>query len=317
MDKLIITCAANPLNSEYGSSLGTPVPDSARRLSPAQLSDVAKGAYDAGASIVHIHPPFDPNWKGSHAFNVKAWAECVKLIREKCPIIVEHGVAGVPYINLQMQANRGPGFSASETEKQGNYDISVERPDTVAMVPSGLDHHWGEDNWMEVMPTREELERDCKLFRQKGCAKPSWEVWYSGAFHNIQWLAERHALEPPYWTTLFFGNRASTSEPATIESLRHVVNNIPEKLKKDLLWQVSVFCIECKTADQLALQTEAILMGGHVRVGVEDNPYYTDGVPAKGNYQLVERIVRLAKELGREVATPDEARKMLGLPKLT
>jgi len=56
-------------------------------------------------------------------------------------------------------------------------------------------------------------------------------------------------------------------------------------------------------------------MGGNVRVGMEDNPYYWDGVPAKSNAQLVERIVRIARELGREVASPDEARKILGLPK--
>ena len=57
-----------------------------------------------------------------------------------------------------------------------------------------------------------------------------------------------------------------------------------------------------------------IIKGGHVRLGTQDVPYYADGVPAKSNAQLVERIVRIATELGREIATPDDARKILGLP---
>jgi 3-keto-5-aminohexanoate cleavage enzyme len=66
---------------------------------------------------------------------------------------------------------------------------------------------------------------------------------------------------------------------------------------------------------QLPLTTHAILLGGNVRVGFEDNIYYTKGVKADSNAQMVERVARLAKELGREVATPDEARQILGLKK--
>jgi len=60
--------------------------------------------------------------------------------------------------------------------------------------------------------------------------------------------------------------------------------------------------------------TAAMIMGGHARVGMEDNIYLSDGVLAKSNAELVEKIVRIARELGREIATPDEARKILGLP---
>ena len=77
------------------------------------------------------------------------------------------------------------------------------------------------------------------------------------------------------------------------------------------LWSLAV----AHCSRQLPLATMAILMGGHVRVGLEDNLYYKKGVLAESNAQLVERIVRLAKELGREVATPDEAREILGIEK--
>jgi 3-keto-5-aminohexanoate cleavage enzyme len=64
---------------------------------------------------------------------------------------------------------------------------------------------------------------------------------------------------------------------------------------------------------QLAITSMAILLGGHVRTGLEDNIYYSAGVLAKSNAELVARYVRIATEVGREVATPDEARKILGL----
>ena len=72
---------------------------------------------------------------------------------------------------------------------------------------------------------------------------------------------------------------------------------------------------DASSQQQLNLLTQAISLGGHVRIGMEDNPYYSDKVPAESNAQLVERIVRIAKELSRDVATPAEARQMLGIPK--
>jgi 3-keto-5-aminohexanoate cleavage enzyme len=69
-------------------------------------------------------------------------------------------------------------------------------------------------------------------------------------------------------------------------------------------------------ASQLSLATVATVMGGHVRVGLEDNIYYAKGVLAKSNSELVERVIRIARELGREIATPAEARKILHLPSL-
>ena len=67
------------------------------------------------------------------------------------------------------------------------------------------------------------------------------------------------------------------------------------------------------TQDQLAIAAHSIALGGHVRVGMEANPYYWDGVPAESNAQIVERIANIARQLGREIASPDEARNMLGL----
>jgi 3-keto-5-aminohexanoate cleavage enzyme len=89
-----------------------------------------------------------------------------------------------------------------------------------------------------------------------------------------------------------------------VENLLHMVRSIPEG---------STWSVAGVGRAQLPLNTMAILLGGHVRVGFEDNVYYEKGVLATSNAQFVERIVRLSKELGREVASPQEARKILGL----
>jgi 3-keto-5-aminohexanoate cleavage enzyme len=92
--------------------------------------------------------------------------------------------------------------------------------------------------------------------------------------------------------------------PGEIDDLLYLVNHIP---------QGSTWTVAGIGRYELPLAVHAILMGGHVRVGFEDNIYYRKGELAKSNAQLVERIVRLARELGREVATPDEAREILNI----
>jgi 3-keto-5-aminohexanoate cleavage enzyme len=92
--------------------------------------------------------------------------------------------------------------------------------------------------------------------------------------------------------------------PATVKSLLHLSEIIPQ----DSTWSVIGV-----GPDQLPMALVAMTMGGHARVGLEDNIYYSKGVLAETNAQLVERIVRIAKEFGREIATPQESRKILNL----
>jgi len=95
-----------------------------------------------------------------------------------------------------------------------------------------------------------------------------------------------------------------TSSYPTFENVVHLVRELPE----DSLWLCSGI-----GPHQVPMTTFAMLLGGHVRVGLEDNVYYRRGEKAESNAQLVERTARLAHELNREVATPAEARRMIGL----
>jgi 3-keto-5-aminohexanoate cleavage enzyme len=93
--------------------------------------------------------------------------------------------------------------------------------------------------------------------------------------------------------------------PATVDNLIHMVRSIPEGSP----WSVCAIGL-----NEFAMGTMAILMGGHVRVGFEDNIYLSKGVKARNNAELVEKVVRLAKELDREIATAEDARRILHLP---
>jgi 3-keto-5-aminohexanoate cleavage enzyme len=113
---------------------------------------------------------------------------------------------------------------------------------------------------------------------------------------------ERGLLKPPLHFQFVLGVLGGM--PATAKSLLHLSEIIPQ----DSTWSVIGI-----GPGQLPMAMIAMGMGGHVRVGLEDNTYYSKGVLAKNNAQLVERVVRIAKEFGREIATPQESKKILNL----
>lgn len=130
--------------------------------------------------------------------------------------------------------------------------------------------------------------------------KPEFEIFERGMIENVLKLERQGLVEGQLYFDFVLG------VPGGINDLTFLVNNIP----KDSIWAVAGIG-KC----QLPLSVHAIAMGGHVRIGFEDNIYYHKGELASSNAQLAARIVRIAKEMGREIATPDEARKILGIIK--
>jgi len=133
--------------------------------------------------------------------------------------------------------------------------------------------------------------------------KPELECYDIGMINNGKVLAEMGHIEKPIYFQFVLGILGCI--PATVDHLIHMVRTIPQESP----WSVCAVGL-----DEFKMATMAILMGGHVRVGFEDNIYISQGVRAKSNAELVEKIVRLAKELDREIATPEEARRILHLP---
>ena len=132
--------------------------------------------------------------------------------------------------------------------------------------------------------------------------KPEMEIFDVSMINNGLSLVKKGLVTPPLHFDFVMGLPGAI--PATIDNLVHLVRGIPDQ---------STWSAAGIGPAQLIMNTHAILMGGHTRVGLEDCIYYRRG-ELTTNERMVERIVRLAGELGREIATPDEARQILNLP---
>jgi 3-keto-5-aminohexanoate cleavage enzyme len=131
---------------------------------------------------------------------------------------------------------------------------------------------------------------------------PEIEIFDTGMIQVARDLIDAELLQPPYWFQFVLGVRGAA--PATARELVHMVDSLPPGSR----WSVCAI-----GRHQLPMNMIAMAMGGHARTGLEDNIYYGYRQLATSNAQLVERLVRIAHEMGRELATPDEAREMIGI----
>lgn len=148
---------------------------------------------------------------------------------------------------------------------------------------------------------KEFLDALVKATLEKGI-KPELEIFEVGMVYTCLKYLEKGLLKPPLHFQFVLGT--PNGMPATVKSLLHLTEIIPQ----DSTWSVIGV-----GAGQLPMAMVAMTMGGHVRVGLEDNIYYSKGILAKSNAELVERVVRISREFGREIATPEEARRILKL----
>jgi len=235
----------------------------------ALVADVVK-CTEAGAAIAHVHLPTGKE------------VETVKMIRERCDVIVQAGMSSYPIDQRESM------FKA--------------KPDMLSIILNHHDEHFTKLSVNQLHPL-EELERYCKRCSQFHI-KPEWEVWHLGSYWNLQYLIDKGLIKPPHVLTLFFNWPGGTWSPPTPDEYLHRVRYMPP----DCIHTVSVMGDE-----QMKIVSLAIGVGGNVRVGTEDNPFITPGAPARNNSEIVSQTARLSREMGREVATPSEARKLIGL----
>jgi len=164
-------------------------------------------------------------------------------------------------------------------------------------------------------PYMELYALSCNLYTQLGIIKFTnleksrrykikleFEVWHTGSYWNLNYLINKNLLDPPYYLTLFFGWPGGTWCPPTIDSFLYLKKYMP----KDSVYSVSIMGKE-----QRQILPLAILNGGNIRVGTEDNPFIKENVPAKNNAEIVKDAINLCRALGREIADPSEARKII------
>lgn len=251
---------------------------------PTQPEEVAKdiqACEEAGASIVHLHARDD---EGENTKDLARYQELQDAIGEYCDDIIVNFTTG------------GGGLYSRE-ERIAPILETEPRPE-IATVDLGP-INFGQTR--TAVNTREQNEEFAERMRDAG-VKPELELFNPGHIPEAKHLIEEGLLEEPYWATVIFGMQ--NGMPASPQNLITFVENLPDPVE----WQ----CLAVGK-HQLPLTTMAMAMGGHVRVGMEDNIYYRKGKLAESNAQFVRRAARIADELNRPVATPDEAREMLGL----
>jgi 3-keto-5-aminohexanoate cleavage enzyme len=243
---------------------------------PEEIAEDVRACEEFGAAIVHVHG------RDEHGENDASKLQAVNdAIRDRCDdIIIQNTTGGQSPLGERIQG------------------IRTDPPPEMASLDMGP---FKRGRHIITEHTRQNIDALAAEMREKGI-KPELEVFNSGQLNETLRLIEEGRLESPYYINLIFGGRAFTiPRPRNVLNL---VDNLPPNTEFNLL---------ATGPHQVPLTTMSILLGGHVRVGLEDNLFYTEGRLAKSNAELVERTVELAELLGREVATPDEARTILGL----
>jgi 3-keto-5-aminohexanoate cleavage enzyme len=255
---------------------------------PREIAEEAKRAADAGAAIVHIHARTaegEPDW------SVETFREIFAEVRARSDVILNFstGSVGIPREERIEHVRRLRPEMAALNMGSMNYAIfSRSRREFV------VDHVFANPF------------TDIRFFLEamnESGVRPEMECFDTGHIGNAAPLIEMGVLRPPYQFSLIMGVLGGI--PGTTRNLVHQVGSLPP----DSNWQVIGVGL-----NQWPLLAAAAAMGGNVRVGLEDNFYLEEGRMARSNGDLVEKAVSLCRQLGRDVATIEEARAQLGLP---
>lgn len=250
-------------------------------LQPEAIAQEVIDCWKAGASIAHIHVRDDQDLS---SMNFEKFEETVKLIRESgCTI----------GINLTTSGQLG----LSDEERMKHI---------IALKPDLASYDCGTMNWMHstIFENSPKFLEKLGLCMQENNIKPEIEIFDAGMVYNAIYYLKKGILKGPLHFQFVLG--AAGGMDATVENLIFLKNLIPEG---------STWGALGIGKNHLPIMYAAIALGGHVRVGMEDNIYYSKGVLAKSNVEFVERVKRLVAEIGKEVATPDEARQILSIVK--
>lgn len=258
-----------------------------------------KECYKLGATMVHLHVrrPDNPTLTAS---DPKEYRRVNGMIREACPEIIINNTTGGG-IGAESHEARLASTEANPEVCSLDCGPIVSRFTLKARKPPlfGRDKDFELDTCASV--TYGETERYAKIMLEKGI-KPELEVWTTGHYWLVRNLIQQGLVKPPYLIGLVMGFGGGAY--ATPKEVIHLIECSPKP---------SVYSVLGVGLYQTPMVALGITLGINVRTGMEDNVLYKKGELCKNNAQLVERVVRIAREMGREIATPKQARQMLGL----
>jgi len=210
--------------------------------------------------------------------------EVVERIRERCDVIIQAGMSSEPI-----------------PKRSGDFNA---KPEMMSIILNHHAEHFSE-TVVDVLHPLKELEEYCKKLKELNI-RPEWEVWHQGSYWNLRYLIDKGLLDwsKPHILSMFFNWPGGTWSPPTYDEYLHRRKYMPPEC---------VHTVSIMGEDQMKLLAFVIMNGGNIRVGTEDYPFIKKGRPAKNNAEIVKQYVNISEFLGRNVADPSEARKMLNL----
>jgi uncharacterized protein (DUF849 family) len=303
MDKLIITAALT-------GNITLPTQTPYLPITPEQIAEDAVKCVQAGASSIHVHAR-DPQ-TGKPSTDPAVYRQIATLIKAKTNAIFVPTTGGTmtmtPAERLRLVPDLKPEMA---TCNLGSINFSIH-----PIADRYKDGEWKQDWEKEfAASTKDFIFRntfgDIETFYRtmtENDTRPEFEAYDIGHLYNISFFLRRGIIKPPVWIQFVTGILGGIgSDLENIMFMKQTADRLlgPQNYKFSVIGAGYPAEFNC---DALS-----IMLGGHVRVGLEDNIFVEKGILAKGTYELVEKVAKLARILGREIATPDEARQILNL----
>ena len=255
---------------------------------PEQPDEIAEDAYNCfneGASIAHFHAR---NKEGKPSGDVEIFKEIHAAVKAKCNIIIQDSTGGGPGLNFEQR------LACLDAE-----------PEMASLNMGSMLRTIGKSAGTTWANPRVELERFAGEMLKRDI-KAEMEIYHHGMIREMKNFVNKGLIKKPYYVNFVMGMAYQGAVEATWQNLTTIVHQLPPH---------TIFNCCAIGRAQIPITTLSVLLGGHARVGMEDNIYYSKGVLAKSNAQMVAKSVKIIRDIGYEIASPDEAREILGLNK--
>lgn len=298
-DPVIVTCAIT-------GGMTVPSQSDAIPVTPTELIDSAVAAHEAGAAIIHIHVR-DPR-TGRPVADLELFREVMAGIRERCDAVLQPTTGGAQGMSLEERIRVVRELHPEmATFNSGSFNFGI-----FGVAARDLPFADWELEFLEstrdyvFKNTFSDMERVAEAMRA-GATKPEIEVYDVGHLFNLRHLLDRGLLDEPLQIQFVLGVLGANA--AELDQLVHMVRTAQRLFGTDFTWAAA----GVGYPGEFELAAASLMLGGHVRVGLEDNLRVARREPSPSNAALVAKAVRLLELFDRTSATPDEARKILGL----
>ena len=299
-NKVIITCAIT-------GSIHTPTMSDALPITPSQIADQAIAASQAGASILHLHAR-DPD-TGKPTPDPKVFMQFLPRIKQATDAVLNITTGGG--LNMSVEERLAAPLLAKPemcSLNMGSMNFGIFG---LADRYKDWKHDWeepylrGTDDFI-FRNTFRDISRILEMLG-KGCGtRFEHECYDTGHLYNLAYFVDKKLIEPPFFVQTIFGILGGIG--CDWDNVLFMKNTADKLFGKDYVWSVLA-----AGRQQMPVCTQAAMMGGNVRVGLEDSLYIGRGKLAENNAEQVAKIRRIVEELGLSVATPTEARELLAL----